>query len=157
MRRAKGEAMRSDRSRTERSVQRASAAVAAILLFCACGRAPAPATASASRPAVLTVSELQDMVDNGTPIGVMYSKIDSSGTVYRMTTEQAKRLRANGMPVAVMSYIEQGYRRAVQKNPDLATSDAQWTNIDGYWYGGLPFGWPREWVVGAPRIGEPLR
>jgi len=45
----------------------------------------------------------------------------------------------------------------VKAHPELATSNARWTEIDGYWYGGLPYGWPREWVVGAPRPGALLR
>jgi hypothetical protein len=106
---------------------------------------------------VLTVPQLDEMVQQGTPLGVILGKIDASGTVYRLTPQQRADLRASGMPATILSYIEQTYQHAIQKNPDLEKSDAQWTQVDGYTYGGLPYGWPREWVVGAPRPGELLR
>ena len=138
---------------------RASAIVALVTLT-ACStparRASVDSTTGAT-PAVLTVPELTRMVEQGTPLGVIYGKIDGSGTVYRLTTQQAQDLRAVGMPVALVSHIQQTYDRAVQKNPNLAKSDEGWTKIGDYWYGGLPFGWPREWVVGAPRVGEIFR
>lgn len=136
-------------------------ALAAALLASACGGGASTKAASA-RPApttqsVLTIDQLNDMLDNGEAISVIISRIQGSGTIYRLTTDQQKDLRANGMPAAIMSMIELGYQHAIQANPDLAKSDAQWHEIDGYWYGGTPFGWPRDWVVGAPAPGALLR
>jgi hypothetical protein len=119
---------------------------------------PAPAPeAAAPRPKVVTVPQLQDMVELGTTIPVMFGEIQGSGTVYRLTLKQAKDLRASGMPASVMSYLESTYQHAVQQNPALASSNEHWTEIDGYWDGGLPFGGPNDWVAGAPAPGELLR
>ena len=82
--------------------------------------------------------------------------MQSSGTVYRLSPGQSEDLQNTGMPVALLSLMQMTYEHAVRQNPDLGKSDAQWTQIDGYWYGGLPFGWPREWVFGAPSVGELL-
>jgi hypothetical protein len=123
--------------------------------------APAPRSnvdsTTGAAPAVLTVQELKRMNEQGTPIGVMMGKIDASGTVYRLDAQQAKDLRASGMPASLISYLEERYDHAIRKNPDLAKSDERWTKVEGYWYGGLPFGWPREWVVGGPGFGEAFR
>jgi hypothetical protein len=142
------------------TARRAASIVALIATLTACST-PAPRgkvdATTGSAPAVLTVPELQRMAEQGTPLGVIMGKIDASGTVYRLDTQQSQDLRAAGMPASLVSYVEQTYDRAVQKNPELAKSDERWTKVDGYWYGGLPYGWPREWVVGAPRIGEAFR
>lgn len=130
---------------------------AVLLAACAAKRERAAVPAEAARPKVVTVPQLQNMAELGTTPAVIYSEIEGSGTVYRLTTLQSRNLRASGMPAGVLSFMELTYQHAVQTNPDLARSDAQWTEIDGYWYGGLPFGWPREWVVGAPRPREMLR
>jgi len=140
-------------------IRRASLLVVAGALLFACSRgATAPsATAAGARPRVLTVPELENMCEQGTPVGVIYGKIDSSGTIYRLTDRQADDLRASGMPASVISYMQQGYQGAIKKNPDLAKSNDHWTNVNGYWYGGLPYGWPREWVVNAPSFGGAVR
>jgi hypothetical protein len=141
------------------ALARASAILMLATLAACSSPAPKPKAAEATgeRPAVLTVPELQRMAEQGTPLGVVRGEIDRSGTVYRLTTKQAQDLRAAGMPAALISYIQQTYDNAVRKHPELATSDKHWTNIDGFWYGGLPLGWPREWVVSAPPLGEAFR
>ena len=113
--------------------------------------------ASTARPEVLTIPELRAMLEKGDPVGVILGKIDSSGTVYRLSTQDRADLRASGMPPAVLSKMEIMYQHAIGTNPDLAKSDDRWLKVGDYWYGGLPAGWPREWVVGAPAPGELLR
>lgn len=108
-------------------------------------------------PSLVTVPELADMARNGTSPSTMYAEVQSSGTVYRLSPGEAERLRSAGVPSALISNLELTYEHAVRTNPSLATSDEQWRQVDGYWYGGTPFGWPREWVVGAPPLGAPLR
>jgi len=108
-------------------------------------------------PHVLTVPQLTRMVELGTQPSVIIGEIQRTGTVYRLTTQQAQDLKSSGMPPGLMSFMDLTYTHAIQKNPDLAKSDAQWHQIDGYWYGGRPFGWPEAWVVGAPRFGEKFR
>jgi hypothetical protein len=127
-----------------------TAALAAAALLAGCATpAPTPG-APASRPPVLTVSRLQSQLEQGEAIGVLIGEIDGSGTVYRLTTQQEDDLRASGMPVALLSRIRETYERAIRKHPELATSDAHWMKIDNYWYGGLPAGWPREWIAPGP-------
>ncbi len=130
---------------------------AALVAGCAKSGPLAETAAAGSSPRFLTVPQLDNLVQMGTPVGVIFGKIDGSGTIYRLTTQQAKDLRANGMPASLLSYIEQGYQHAILANPELAKSDEKWKEIDGYWYGGLPAGWPRDWVVGAPAPGQLLR
>ncbi len=117
----------------------------------------AASSVPATAPKVVTVPALKQMAEEGTTVYIMFGKIQGSGTVYRLTTEQTADLRADGMPVTLISYMQQTYEHATRANPALATSDEKWTQIDGFWYGGLPFGWPRDWVVGAPAPGEVLR
>lgn len=137
-------------------------AVAALLLGAslalACARPEAATAPRATKaPEVLTVPKINRMLEMGEPLSVILSEIEQSGTVYRLTMPQSQDLRANGCPASLQSYIEMTYTNAVQRNPALGRSDAEWHEVDGYWYGGTPFGWPREWVVGAPALGEKLR
>ncbi|HXJ34303.1 MAG TPA: hypothetical protein VMS22_09740 [Candidatus Eisenbacteria bacterium] len=134
-------------------------ALLAVTAFAAgCAAGPSGKTAAGGpTPQFLTVPQLNNLLQMGTPLGVIFGKIDGSGTIYRLTTQQEKDLRANGMPASLLSYIEQGYQHAILVNPELAKSDEKWKEIDGYWYGGTPAGWPRDWVVGAPAPGQLLR
>lgn len=127
---------------------------AALLGACAPQRAPG---AAAARPQVVTIPQLKEMLAQSSPVGVIYGKVQGSGTVYRLTPYQLADLQENRMPNELLSYIQLTYDHAIRQHPELATSNAHWTEIDGYWYGGLPYGWPREWIVGAPRPGELLR
>jgi hypothetical protein len=128
------------------------------LLIAACASHGArPQPGPGSRPELVTVPQLQRMGEQGETIGVILSKVDSSGTVYRLTTEQRAALRASGMPAAILSKMEITYQHAITANPELGKSDKQWIKRGDYWYGGLPAGWPREWVVGAPAPGQLIR
>jgi hypothetical protein len=118
---------------------------AALLAACATHTARLPA-----KTAVVTVAQLEQMVQQGQPMGVIYGQIDGSGTVYRLTNAQRSDLRAEGMPATLLGYMDATYERAIRANPDLAKSDARWIQIGDYWYGGVPAGWPREWLTGAP-------
>ena len=107
-------------------------------------------------PRVLTVPQVERMSQTGaTPVAIL-AEIQRSGTVYRLTTQQERDLRAVGLPGDVIDQMELTYKHAVQRNPQLATSSSYWIQLDGYWYGGLPLGWPRDWVVGAS-AGQTLR
>jgi len=130
--------------------------LAAAVLASACASSH---VAQRARPKtdVLTVPQIRDMVENGSSITDIQSEIQESGTVYRLTDDQSQRLRGSGFSATLLSFMQLTYTTAVEKNPALAKSDEKWHQIDGYWYGGRPFGWPEEWVVGAPRFGEKLR
>ncbi len=106
---------------------------------------------------LLTVPAIERMVQNGTQPQVIMGEMQRSGTVYNLTRQQTRDLRAVGMPVSLISQMQLTYRNALKKNPSLANSGKYWTQVDGYWYGGLPLGWPRDWVTGAPAPGQASR
>jgi len=97
------------------------------------------------------------MLEQGETVGAIVGKIDASGTVYRLTTQQRAGLRAAGMPAAILGKMDITFQHAVTVHPDLLKMDNNWIKRGDYWYGGLPAGWPREWVVGAPAPGEVFR
>ena len=120
-----------------------------VLVLAACGGGPRRATIPPSGPKILTVPSIERMVQMGTQPSVILGEMQRSGTVYRLTPQQERDLRAVGMPVALIAQMEATYANATRRNPALARSSNYWTLVDGYWYGGLPLGWPRDWVAGA--------
>jgi len=140
----------------DRAPRRHPVVLLAALLATACARQTATPRAAA-QPEVLTVPKLSRMAEMGEQPAIMMGEIQRTGTVYRLTSDQEKDLQASGFPPGIVSFMNLTYEHAIQKNPDLAKSDAQWHQIDGYWYGGTPFGWPQDWVIGAPAFGEKLR
>jgi hypothetical protein len=135
--------------------QRRVAVVAVMLLaLSAC----APRRRELAQPAgIVTVPTIVQWAQNGTNPQDMYGEIERSGTVYRLTPDQSTSMSELGVPNALLSRLQLVYQNAVSKNPKLATDDSQWRKIGDFWYGGTPVGWPRDWVVGAPAIGDALR
>ena len=129
---------------------------AVLLSACAGPQSPAPG-APAAPPSPFTVPDIARMIEQGEPPAVIIGEIERTGTVYRLTSEQVKGLRAVGSPASLLSFMQLTYMHATEQEPSLATSDTQWHRIGEYWYGGTPFGWPSAWVIGAPRLGEALR
>jgi len=146
---------------TRRPGHRAKNALARTMgALVACGLAvglTGPATAAEVPEGAVTIAELKDWALEGTDPNVMRGKIESSGTVFRMTPEMRTGLREAGVPSSLISYMELLYTNAVKHEPSLATSDEKWTTIGKYQYGGRPFGWPEDWVVGAPPLGASLK
>jgi hypothetical protein len=97
------------------------------------------------------------MVQMGTPTSKILAEMERSGTVYNLTTQQVKDLQAVGTPPSLISRMQLTYQHALRKNRRLASTGQYWAQVDNYWYGGLPLGWPRDWVVGAPEIGQAAR
>jgi len=130
-------------------------AAAAMAFASACA-----STQKATVPAkteVLTVQQVQNMVNQGLSFTDIMGEIQQSGTVYRLTDDQSQHLRGSAFSATLLSFMELTYTHAIEANPALKSSNDQWHQIDGYWYGGRPFGWPEAWVVGAPRFGERWR
>ena len=122
--------------------------------------AAAPAAAPATAPAkteVLTVQQIQNMIEQGNSFQDIIGEIQESGTVYKLSDAQQQKLRGSGFTATLLSFMELTYNHAVEVNPALKKSNDQWHQVDGYWYGGRPFGWPEAWVTGAPRFGERWR
>ena len=149
--------MRTD-PRTDRRLL--AVTLASAVLAAACASTSGPAARSAAAPAkteVLTVQQIRTMVQQGQSIQAIMGEIQETGTVYNLSDDQSQRLRGTGFSATLLSFMELTYTHAIEANPALKSSKDQWHQIDGFWYGGRPFGWPEAWVVGAPRFGEAFR
>jgi len=127
-------------------------AFALALLLPGCGGPPRGIRPQAGGPKLLTVPAIERMVQMGTPTSKILAEMQRSGTVYNLTTQQVRDLRAVGTPPAIISRMQQTYQYALHRNPRLASTGQYWAQVDNYWYGGLPLGWPPEWVLGAPVV-----
>jgi hypothetical protein len=144
--------------RARNSLARTVGALVACGLAVGLGGPSSAAEVPAKVPdSLVTVEELKDWALQGTTPEVMKGKIDASGTVYRMTAGVDSSMRAAGVPPGLVSYMDLLYTNAVKHNPSLATSDEHWTKVGSYQYGGKPFGWPADWVTGAPPLGAGLK
>ena len=132
-------------------------AAAAMAFASACSSTSSPKATAPAKTEVLTVQQVQTMVNQGLSFTDIMGEIQQSGTVYKLTDDQSQRLRGSGFTATLLSFMELTYTHAIEANPALKKSNDQWHQVDGYWYGGRPFGWPEAWVVGAPRFGEPFR
>ena len=132
--------------------------LASAVLAAACASTSGPAAKSApARTEVLTVQQILDMTEQGRSFEEIMGEIQESGTVYKLSDDQSQKLRGSSFSATLLSFMELTYVHAIEANPALKKSNDQWHQIDGYWYGGRPFGWPEAWVVGAPRFGERFR
>ena len=79
------------------------------------------------------------------PVETMLAKMRESGTIYRLSASQLAHLHDEGVPDAVVDYMQETYLEAVRRHQALEDW-AHWTlAVDGYWYGGRSYGWPRPW------------
>jgi hypothetical protein len=140
-----------------KSAGMAALCTVAVALAAACASHGRNAGSPAAPPEVVTVPRLKSELQAGEGTDVLIAEIERSGTVYRLTPEQRADLQNAGMPGSIMGIMQNTYDHAIRKNPALATSNEHWMKIGDYWYGGLPAGWPRDWVVGAPAPGQILR
>ena len=114
-----------------------------LLILSACLGSLAVGCASVpdERPAPVSVAEILDMSKDGVPPDQIIQEISESGTVYRLQASQLADLEKQGVPPAVIDYMQQTYLDAVRHNSDLEDI-ANWRmEEDGYWYGGFPYGW----------------
>lgn len=99
----------------------------------------------APKPNPVTVAEVREMSKAGVPAETIIQQMRDSGTVYRLTAAQLARLHDDGVPNKVINYMQQTYLSAVRHNQALTDQNYWALGRDGYWYGGLPYGWPGEW------------
>jgi hypothetical protein len=140
------------RTRRHASAHRAAMALlvaACVVSIVGCSGGTRRASVTVGGPKILTVPKIERMMQMGTPPSAIADEIQRSGTVYNLTAQQTKDLRAVGMPASLISQMQLTYRNAVSRNPRLATSGNYWLQVDGYWYGGVPVGWPRDWATGS--------
>lgn len=139
---------------TTRTLRRVVLLAVTLSVLTAC----APRRRELAQPAgIVTVPTIVQWAQNGTTPTDIYGEIERSGTVYRLTPDQSTSMSEMGVPNALLSRLQLVYENAIAKNPKLATDDSQWRKLGDFWYGGTPVGWPRDWVVGAPPLGESLR
>jgi len=92
----------------------------------------------------LTVGEIVQMSKVGMPAVDIIAKIIDSGTTYKMKASEFARLKSQGVPDEVIDYMQETYLHAIEREQQLKDSQ-YWTYWnDGYWYGGMPFGWPYD-------------
>lgn len=91
-------------------------------------------------PKVVTVPQIVEMSKAGTPAPDIIRTIRDSRTVYRLSASHLARLREQGVPDAVIDYMQQTYIDSVRRNQELEDW-RYWTPYrDGFLYGGPPFG-----------------
>ena len=131
-----------------------SAFLIAILVLLFVGGCTTP---GGSQPQPVTVPEIIQLSREGVPPQDIIQQIRESGTVYRLNASQLADLRDEGVSDLVINYMQQTYLNAVTR--DQALSDWQYWHSGGggYWYGGIPFGWPygpEFYVPVEPREGR---
>ena len=76
---------------------------------------------SASTPRVpVTVSQILEMSKTGVPPGTIVQKMRDSDTVYRLDASQLAQLQEQGVPDAVLNYMQQTYLDAVRADQSRA-------------------------------------
>lgn len=94
----------------------------------------------------VTVADVVRMSQARVPADQITTRMRRSGTVYRLTASQLVHLHDEGVPDAVIDYMQRTYLRAVRRNQFLA-DESRWSlEPDGYVYGGLPYGWSPAWL-----------
>ena len=94
----------------------------------------------------LPVDEIVRMSDAHVPPEQIIARMRSSGTVYRLSASQLAQLHDRGVPDAVIDRMQRTYLAAVSRNQFLA-DEGRWSlEPDGFWYGGLAYGWPPRWL-----------
>ncbi len=121
--------------------------VAATLVLGGC------ASLGGGRPQPVTAGQVVAMSRAGEPVATIVERMRASGTVYRLSASQLASLHDQGVPDAVLDFMQGTYLTAVRQHQELEDWD-QWTGVDGYWYGGLPYGWPDDWI-GLPAVSAP--
>lgn len=129
-----------------------------LLVACALGAllvVPGCATLGFHRqPAPLRIGRIVQMSRQGVPPEKIIEQMRKSGTVYRLSSAQIVDLHERGVPYSVLDYMQQAYVQSV-RNQQRLQDWGMWTQADdGYWYGGVPFGWPDGWIVYPRRHGH---
>jgi hypothetical protein len=106
------------------------------------------ATLQGKKTKPVTVAEIVKMSQEKVPADEIINKMRESGTVYRLKASELAKLKEEGVPDAVINYMQQTYINAVQRNQALEDWNYWTMGPDRYWYGGGPFGWPEDWFYG---------
>ena len=94
----------------------------------------------------LAVADIVRMSDERVPPEAIVARMRRSGTVYHLTASQLAELHDEGLPDTVIDEMQRTYVAAVRRKEFLA-DESRWSlGPDGYWYGGLAYGWPPSWL-----------
>lgn len=100
---------------------------------------------STPQPEAVTVPQAIQMSQSGVADEEIIQQMKASGTVYRLQASQFAELKNNGVPDAVLNYMQQTYLDAVKR--DAAYREwSYWHQSGEYWYGGAPYDWPYDRV-----------
>ena len=117
---------------------------AALLALSAC--TTVGARESGVRPEPIRVASIIQWSKDGMPPKEIIQKLRDSGTVYRLRASQIVRLHSEGVPNAVLDYMEATYVDAVSRDRARRYVRAWNPYDDGYYYGGVPYGWEEPMV-----------
>lgn len=101
------------------------------------------ATLGMVRPEPVTVEQVVAMSRSGQPADAIIEQMRDSGTVYRLSASQLVKLHDDGVPDAVLDYMQETYLEWVRRRQEIDDWGC-WTDVDGYWCGGVPYGWPDD-------------
>jgi hypothetical protein len=93
----------------------------------------------------VSVAQIMEMSQDKVPAYEIIKRIRKSGTVYRPSAAQLVTLSDLGVSDPVINYMQRTYLEAVRREHRLQGWD-HWTEVDGWWYGGRPYGWPDAWI-----------
>ena len=92
-------------------------------------------------PPPVRVSQIVEWSQQGVPSDEIISRIQSSGTVYRLSAAQLADLRQEGVVDEVLNYMQDTYLQAVAYDASLRDWGYWAPGPGGYFYGG-PYYWP---------------
>ena len=87
-------------------------------------------------PPPVTVPQIIEMSKTDVPPGDIVQKMRDSGTIYRLQASQLAQLKEQGVPDAVINYMQQSYLDAVRTDQRRADFEDWAIGDDGYMYGG---------------------
>ena len=102
------------------------------------------ASLSDEESAPVTVPEIISMSKLGEPDYRIINRMRDSGTVYRLKASQLANLKTQGVSDNVINYMQRTYLEAVRRHQALEDWN-NWSEVDGWWYGGYAWGWPDAW------------
>lgn len=99
--------------------------------------------ASVPPPPPVTVPDVIRLSHEGDPPEQIIQRMRDAGMVYRLKASQLARLHQEGVPDAVLDYMQDTYLEAVRNDQRLQDWNRWWLGPDGYFYGGCYYGsWP---------------
>jgi hypothetical protein len=84
----------------------------------------------------VTVPQIIQMSNAKVPPGEIIQKMRDSGTVYRLQASQLAQLKEQGVPDAVLDYMQQTYLDAARQDQSREDFNSSAMAGDGFLYGG---------------------